>query len=52
MVQTVLKPQSLDFIMKKDLVAASLVIEGEENLNDLTLEQLIDCGYEQNLLFK
>ena len=36
--------------MKKDPVAAPLVIEEEENLDDLTLEQLIDRGYEQNLL--
>ena len=45
-VQTVLKPHNLDFAMKKDLVAAPLVIEEEENLDDLTLEQLIDRGYE------
>ena len=38
MVQTVLKPHNLDSAVKKDLVAASLVIEGEENLDDLTLE--------------
>ena len=36
--------------MKKDLAAAPLVIEEEENLDDLTLKQLIDCGYEQDLL--
>ncbi len=50
MVQTVLKPHNLDSAMKKDLVAAPLVIEGEENLDDLTLEQLIDRGYEQDPL--
>ena len=38
--------------MKKDLVAAPLIIEGEENLDDLTLEQLIDCGYGQDPLPK
>ena len=36
--------------MKKDLVAVPLVIEGEENLDNLTLEQLIDHDYKQNLL--
>ena len=36
--------------MKKDLVAAPLVIEGEENLDDLTLEQLIDRSYKQDSL--
>ena len=36
--------------MKKDFVATPLVIEGEENLDDLTLEQFIDRGYEQDLL--
>ena len=36
--------------MKKDLVAAPLVIEKEENLDDLTLEQLIDRGYKQDPL--
>ena len=51
-VQTVLKPHNLDSTVKKDLVAAPLVIEGEENLDDLTLEQLIDCGYEQDPLPK
>ena len=49
-VQTVLKPHNLDFAVKKDLVAALLVIEGEKNLDDLTLEQLIDRDYEQDLL--
>ena len=38
--------------MKKDLVAALLVIKGEENLDNLTLEQLIDRGYEQDPLPK
>ena len=38
MVQTILKPHNLDFAMKKDLVAAPLVIKREENLDDLTLE--------------
>ena len=46
MVQTVLKPYNLDFAMKKDFIAAPLVIEEKENLDDLTLEQLIDRGYE------
>ena len=50
MVETVLKPHNLDSAVKKDLVAAPLVIEEEENLDDLTLEQLIDRGYEQDLL--
>ena len=50
MVQTVLKPHNLDSAVKKDLVAAPLVIEEEENLDDLTLEQLIDRGYEQDPL--
>ena len=36
--------------MKKDLITAPLVIEREENLDDLTLEQLIDRGYEQDPL--
>ena len=45
MVQTVLKLHNLDSTIKKDLFAAPLVIEGEEYLNDLILEQLIDCGY-------
>ena len=51
-VQTVLKPHNLDSAVKKDLVAAPLVIEGEENLDDLTLKQLIDHGYEQDPLHK
>ena len=46
MVRTVLKPHNLDIAMKKDLVAALLVIEIEENLDDLTLKQFIDRGYE------
>ena len=50
MVQKVLKPHNLDSNMKKDLVTAPLVIKREENLNDLTLEQLIDHGYEQDRL--
>ena len=49
-VQTVLKPYNLDSAVKKNLVAALLVIEGEENLDDLTLEQLIDCSYKQDPL--
>ena len=49
-VQTVLKPHNLDSAVKKDLVATLLVIEREENLDDLTLEQLIDRGYEQDPL--
>ena len=44
-VHIVLKPHNLDSAMKKNLVAASLVIEGEENLDDLTLTQLIDRDY-------
>lgn len=36
--------------MKNNLIAAPLVIEGEDYLDDLTLKQLIDHGYEQNLL--
>ena len=50
MVQTVLKFHNLDSAVKKDLVAAPLVIEGEENLDDLILEQLINRSYEQDLL--
>ena len=38
MIQIVLKPHNLDSTMKKDLITAPLVIEGEENLDDLTLE--------------
>ena len=49
-VQTVLKSYNLNSAMKKGLVAAPLVIKGEENLDDLILEQLIDRGYEQDLL--
>ena len=49
MIQTVLKPHNLDSAVKKNLIAAPLVIEGEENLDNLTLEQLIDRGYEQDL---
>ena len=49
-VQTVLKLHNLDSTVKKDLFAAPLVIEREENLDDLTLEQLIDRGYEQDPL--
>ena len=52
MVQTVVKPHNLNFAIKKDLVAAPLVIKGEENLDNLILEQLIDRGYEQDLLPK
>ena len=52
MVQIVLKPHNLDSTVKKDLIATPLVIEGEENLDDLTLKQLIDRGYKQNLLPK
>ena len=50
MVQTVLKPHNLDSAMKNNLVVASLIIKGKKNLDDLTLEQLIDYGYEQHLL--
>ena len=32
--------------MKKNLVAAPLIIEEEENLDDLTMKQLIDRSYE------
>ena len=46
MLQTVFKPHNLDSAIKKDLVGAPLVIKGEENLDDLTLEQLIDSDYE------
>ena len=46
MVQIVLKSYNLDSVMKKNLVATSLVIEGEENLDDLILEKLIDYNYE------
>ena len=49
-VQKVLKPHNLDSAVKKNLVAPLLVIKGEENLDDLTLEQLIDRSYEQNPL--
>lgn len=45
MVQIVLKPHNLDSTVKKDLVAILLVIERGENLDDLTLEQLINRGY-------
>ena len=38
MVETILKPHNLDSAVKKDLVAAPLVIEEKENLDDLTLE--------------
>ena len=37
-VQTVLKPHNLDSTVKKDLVAAPLVIKGKKNLDDLNLE--------------
>ena len=50
MVQIVLKPHNLNSAMKKDLVAAPLIMKGKENLDDLTLEQLIDHGYKQDLL--
>ena len=46
MVQIVLKSHNLDSAVKKELVVAPLVIEGEQNLNDLTLELFIDRGYE------
>ena len=36
--------------MKKDPVTTPLDIEKEENLDDLILEQLIDRGYEEDLL--
>ena len=48
MIQTVLKPHNLNSAVKKDLVATPLVIEGEENLDNLTLEQFIDRSYEQD----
>ena len=51
-VQTILKSHNLDFAVKKDLVATLLVMEGEENLDDLTIKQVIDRGYEQNTLPK
>lgn len=44
MVQTVLKPYNLDSAVKKDLAATLLVIEREVNLDDHTLEQLINRG--------
>lgn len=50
MVQIVLKPHNLDSAIKKNLVATPLIIKGEENLDDLILEQLIDRGYEQDPL--
>ena len=50
MVKIVLKYHNLDFAVKKDLFAAPLVIEGEENQDDLTLKQLIDRGYEEDSL--
>ena len=34
--------------MRKDLVTTPLIIEREENLDNLTLEQLIDCCYKQD----
>ena len=46
MVQTVFKLHNPDPTMKKVLVTVPLVIEGKENLDDLTLEQLIDRGCE------
>lgn len=49
-VQTVLKLYNLDSAVKKDLVITLFVIEREENLDDLTLEQLIDHGYKQDPL--
>ena len=49
-VQIVLKPHNLDSAVKKNLIAAPLVIKGEENLDNLTLEHLIDCGYKQDPL--
>ena len=52
MVQTVIKPYNLNFVMKKDFIAAPLVIKEEENLNDLILEELINGGYEQDPLLK
>ena len=36
--------------MKKNLVVTPLVIKGEENLEDLILEQLIDRSYEKDSL--
>ena len=50
MVHTVLKPHNLDSAVKKDFVTAPLVIEGEENLDDLTLKQPIERGYEHDPL--
>ena len=46
MVQTVLNLHNLDSVIEKELIAALLFIEEEENLDDLILEQLIDCSYE------
>lgn len=50
MVQIVFKPHNLDFAINKNLVAALLVIKGEENPDDPTLEQLINRGYKQDFL--
>ena len=50
MVQTFLKFYNLDSAVKKNLVTVLLVIKGEENLDDLTLKQLIDYNYEKDLL--
>lgn len=50
MIQIVLKSYNIDLIVKKDFVTTFLVIEREENLDDLTLEQLIHCGYKQDFL--
>ena len=50
MVQIVSKPHNPNSAVKKDFIVVPLVIEGEKNLDNLTLEQPIDHGYEQNLL--
>ena len=50
MFQTDWKSHNLNFAVKKNYIAAPLVIEREENLNNLTLKQLIDHSYEQNPL--
>ena len=36
--------------MKKDLIAALLVIKKKKNLDNLTLEKFIDYNYKQNPL--
>ena len=47
---TVLKPHNLDLAVQKDLVAAPLHIEEPENEENLSLEELIDRGYQEDPL--